>query len=139
MMFFICIFIPAIFSMVIDKRIYQSQRNICEFILVYFCYLFIITALMNTVFFITEGNICFYSIKTFTYGFFTKYMWTSLIISILIPYVIKCFRQVISIDIEIRKKKQVMSKEKIVVKEVSQNEKKKIKKNKSKKSTQNNH
>lgn len=119
MMYFICIFLPAIFSMVIDQKIYNNRRNVRDFILAYCCYLFLICMLVNTVFLIIENGSFVYSMKLFTYSFCAKYMWISFIISIILPYIIKCFRQAISINVEVRKREK---EEKTIEKEVRKDE-----------------
>ena len=118
-MLFICIFIPAIFSSIVDEKINHTKKSNRDFILTYFCYLFIITMLMNTSLFLMEGDVIFYTTKNFTYEFYTKYTWLSLVISIISPYILKCFKQAISINVEVKERK------KNEVKEVKKNEGKK--------------
>ena len=66
-------------------------------------YLFIITLFMNTIFCFIESDVWFYNNEIFTYHFCTKYMWISFIISIILPYISKCFRGAFSINVEIKK------------------------------------
>ena len=121
-MYLICIFLPAIISMVIDQKIYSNKRSLRDFVLVYCCYLFIICMLVNTIFLFIEDANFVYSTKLFTYSFCAKYMWISFIIAIILPYIIKCFKEAISINIEVREKKK---EEKTIEKEVRENESKK--------------
>lgn len=127
MMFFICMFLPAIISVIVDEKITHTKKNVRDLVLMYGAYLFIITLLMNTIFFFTESDVWFYNTETFTYLFCTKYMWISLVISIILPYINKCFRQAISINVEVKKVNKEEKKE-VAVKEVK-NEKNKKQKN----------
>ena len=127
MMFFICMFLPAIISVIVDEKITHTKKNVRDLVLMYVAYLFIITLLMNTIFFFTESDVWFYNTETFTYLFCTKYMWISLVISIILPYINKCFRQAISINVEVKKVNKEEKKE-VAVKEVK-NEKNKKQKN----------
>ena len=127
MMFFICMFLPAIISVIVDEKITHTKKNVRDLVLMYGAYLFISTLLMNTIFFFTESDVWFYNTETFTYLFCTKYMWISLVISIILPYINKCFRQAISINVEVKKVNKEEKKE-VAVKEVK-NEKNKKQKN----------
>ena len=138
-MFFICIFLPAIISVIVDEKITHTKKNVRDLVLMYGDYLFIITLLMNTIFFFTESDVWFYNTETFTYLFCTKYMWISLVISIILPYINKCFRQAISINVEVKKvNKEVVNKDKkeeqkkVAVKEVKNEKSSNTEKEKSK-------
>ena len=126
MMFFICMFLPAIISVIVDEKITHTKKNVRDLVLMYGAYLFIITLLMNTIFFFTESDVWFYNTETFTYLFCTKYMWISLVISIILPYINKCFRQAISINVEVKKVNKEEKKE-VAVKEVKNEQNKKQK------------
>ena len=102
-MFFICILLPAIISVIIDEKINHSKKTIRDLVLMYGGYLFIITLFMNTIFCFIESDVWFYNNEIFTYQFCTKYMWISFIISIILPYISKCFRGAFSINVEIKK------------------------------------
>ena len=102
-MFYICIFLPAIISVIIDEKINHSKKSIRDLVLMYGGYLFIITLFMNTFFCFIESDVWFYNNEIFTYQFCTKYMWISFIISIILPYISKCFRGAFSINVEIKK------------------------------------
>ena len=86
-MFFICILLPAIISVIIDEKINHSKKTIRDLVLMYGGYLFIITLFMNTIFCFIESDVWFYNNEIFTYQFCTKYMWISFIISIILPYI----------------------------------------------------
>ena len=101
-MFFICIFLPAIISVIIDEKINHSRKTIRDLVLMYGGYLFIITLFMNTIFCVIESDVWFYNNEIFTYQFCTKYMWISFIISIILPYISKCFRGAFSINVELK-------------------------------------
>lgn len=138
-MFFICIFLPAIISVIIDEKINHSKKSVRDLVVSYGSYLFVITMIMNTIFFFTESEVWFYSTKTFTYEFCFKYMWISFIISIILPYIVKCFRQCISINVEVKKvNKEVVNKDKkeeqkkVAVKEVKNEKSSNTEKEKSK-------
>lgn len=141
-MFFICMFLPAIISVIIDEKINHSKKSVRDLVVSYGSYLFVITMIMNTIFFFTESEVWFYSTKTFTYEFCFKYMWISFIISIILPYIVKCFRQCISINVEVKKvnkvNKEVVNKDKkeeqkkVAVKEVKNEKSSNTEKEKSK-------
>lgn len=137
MMFFICIFLPAVLSVIVDESINRRKKTIRDLVLMYGAYLFIITLIMNTIFSLIESDVWFYNIETFTYQFCTKYMWISLAISIVLPYISKCFRQAISINVKVKKneKERIKALEKeIVVKEVKNEKSSAKEKNKKQKS-----
>lgn len=102
-MFFICMFLPAVISVIIDEKINHSKKSIRDLVLMYGGYLFIITLFMNTILCFIESDVWFYNNEIFTYQFCTKYMWISFIISIILPYISKCFRGAFSINVEIKK------------------------------------
>ena len=138
-MFFICMFLPAIISVIIDEKINHSKKTIRDLVLMYGGYLFIITLFMNTIFCFIESDVWFYNNEIFTYEFCFKYMWISFIISIILPYIVKCFRQCISINVEVKKvNKEVVNKDKkeeqkkVAVKEVKNEKSSNTEKEKSK-------
>ena len=102
-MFFFFFLLPAIISVIIDEKINHSKKTIRDLVLMYGGYLFIITLFMNTIFCFIESDVWFYNNEIFTYQFCTKYMWISFIISIILPYISKCFRGAFSINVEIKK------------------------------------
>ena len=137
-MFFICIFLPAIISVIIDEKINHSRKTIRDLVLMYGGYLFIITLFMNTIFCFIESNVWFYNNEIFTYQFCTKYMWISFIISIILPYISKCFRGAFSINVEIKnleKEKIKDEKKEVEVKGVSNEKSSTREKSKKQKST----
>ena len=137
-MFFICIFLPAIISVIIDEKINHSKKTIRDLVLMYGGYLFIITLFMNTIFCVIESDVWFYNNEIFTYQFCTKYMWISFIISIILPYISKCFRGAFSINVEIKnleKEKIKDEKKEIEVKGVSNEKSSAKEKSKRKKTT----
>lgn len=137
-MFFICIFLPAIISVIIDEKINHSRKTIRDLVLMYGGYLFIITLFINTIFCFIESDVWFYNNEIFTYQFCTKYMWISFIISIILPYISKCFRGAFSINVEIKnleKEKIKDEKKEIEVKGVSNEKSSAKEKSKKQKST----
>ena len=137
-MFFICMFLPAIISVIIDEKINHSKKTIRDLVLMYGGYLFIITLFMNTIFCVIESDVWFYNNEIFTYQFCTKYMWISFIISIILPYISKCFRGAFSINVEIKnleKEKIKDEKKEIEVKGVSNEKSSAKEKSKRKKTT----
>ena len=137
-MFFICIFLPAIISVIIDEKINHSRKTIRDLVLMYGGYLFIIALFMKTIFCFIESDVWFYNNEIFTYQFCTKYMWISFIISIILPYISKCFRGAFSINVEIKnleKEKIKDEKKEIEVKGVSNEKSSAKEKSKKQKST----
>ena len=133
-MFFICIFLPAIIAIIIDEKINHSKKSTRDLLLMYGSYLFIITLFMNTIFCFIESNTWFYNSEIFTYHFCAKYMGISFIISIILPYISKCFKEAFSINDEIKKiEKEKIKDEKKEVEVKDVNNEKSSAKEKSKK------
>ena len=104
-MFLICMLMPASISILIEKRIIKKELSNSDLILKYLFYTFLITTIMNTFIYIfSSDNSLNYQNSTFTYDFCLKYMWLSLIIALVLPYILKVISANIDIDLEKRKK-----------------------------------
>lgn len=105
-MFFICMLMPASISIITEKKIEKKEKNTSELILKYLFYTFLITTIMNSLIYIfSSDKMIFYSNSTFTYDFCLKYMWISMIIAFILPYILKVISVNINIDLEIKKKR----------------------------------
>ena len=103
-MFLICMLMPASISILVEKRILKEKNDNSDLILKYLLYTFLITTIMNTFIFIfSSEKFFYYNEATFNYNFCLKYMWCSLIIAFILPYILKIISANISIDIEIRR------------------------------------
>ncbi len=123
-MFFICMLMPASISIFTDRKINGKEEKNSDLILKYLFYTFLITTIMNTFIYIfSNERFAFYSNETFTYDFCLKYMWASIIIALILPYIVKIISTNININLELKEKKR--------------NEKA-VKKNKKRKSNKNN-
>ena len=105
-MFFICMLMPASISVITEKKIEKKEKSTSELILKYLFYTFLITTIMNSLIYIfSSDKMIFYSNSTFTYDFCLKYMWISMIIAFILPYILKVISVNINIDLEIKKKR----------------------------------
>ena len=105
-MFFICMLMPASISIITEKKIEKKEKSTSELILKYLFYTFLITTIMNSILSIfSSDKMITYANSTFTYEFCLMYMWLSMIIAFILPYVLKVISANISIDLEIKKKR----------------------------------
>ena len=110
-MFFICMLMPASISIITEKKIEKKEKSTSELILKYLFYTFLITTIMNSILSIfSSDKMITYANSTFTYEFCLMYMWLSMIIAFILPYVLKVISANISIDLEIKKKRNGKSK-----------------------------
>lgn len=137
-MFFICILMPASISIITEKKIEKKEKSTSELILKYLFYTFLITTIMNSILYIfSSDKMITYANSTFTYEFCLIYMWLSMVIAFILPYILKVISANISIDLEIKKKRngKVEKKEST---EKTEKPKKSSTKKKTKKSDRNN-
>ena len=137
-MFFICMLMPASIYIIIEKKIEKKEKSTSELILKYLFYTFLITTIMNSILYIfSSDKMITYANSTFTYEFCLMYMWLSMIIAFILPYILKVISANISIDLEIKKKRngKVEKKEST---EKTEKPKKSSTKKKTKKSDRNN-
>ena len=137
-MFFICMLMPASISIITEKKIEKKEKSTSELILKYLFYTFLITTIMNSILYIfSSDKMITYANSTFTYEFCLMYMWLSMIIAFILPYILKVISANISIDLEIKKKRngKVEKKEST---EKTEKPKKSSTKKKTKKSDRNN-
>lgn len=105
-MFFICMLMPASISIITEKKIEKKEKSTSELILKYLFYTFLITTIMNSILYIfSSDKMITYANSTFTYEFCLMYMWLSMIIAFILPYILKVISANISIDLEIKKKR----------------------------------
>ena len=105
-MFFICMLMPASISIITEKKIEKKEKSTNELILKYLFYTFLITTIMNSILYIfSSDKMITYANSTFTYEFCLMYMWLSMVIAFILPYVLKVISANISIDLEIKKKR----------------------------------
>lgn len=105
-MFFICMLMPASISIITEKKIEKKEKSTSELILKYLFYTFLITTIMNSILYIfSSDKMITYANSTFTYEFCLMYMWLSMVIAFILPYILKVISANISIDLEIKKKR----------------------------------
>ena len=105
-MLFICMLMPASISVITEKKIEKKEKSTSELILKYLFYTFLITTIMNSILYIfSNDKMITYANSTFTYEFCLMYMWLSMIIAFILPYILKVISANISIDLEIKKKR----------------------------------
>ena len=107
-MFFICMLMPTSISVLIEKRIDKTNKSTSYLILKYLLYTFLITTIMNTfVYIFSSEKMYHYADYTFSYDFCLKYMWLSLIVALILPYILKVVSTNIDIKLELKEKKDV--------------------------------
>ena len=105
-MFFICMLMPASISIITEKKIEKKEKSTSELILKYLFYTFLITTIMNSILYIfSSDKMITYANSTFTYEFCLIYMWLSMVIAFILPYILKVISVNINIDLEIKKKR----------------------------------
>ena len=130
-MFFICMLMPASISLIKKKKINNGNKSISDLVIKYLFYTFLITMIMNTFIYIFSSEKMFhYAEYTFSYDFCLKYMWLSLVVAIILPYILKVISTNIDIKLELKEKKD--TKKDKAVKNVKKN--KEVKKRKTNKS-----
>ena len=107
-MFFICMLMPASISIFTERKINKKkEEKNSDLILKYLFYTFLITTIMNTFIYIfSNEKLNFYNYETFTYDFCLKYMWLSIIIALILPYIVKVISANINIELELKEKKK---------------------------------
>ncbi len=101
---FICLFLPSAVSTYIDEK--KNNNKASSLILKYLGYTFINALLMNTfIYVISSEKFYYYREATYTYDFCLKYMWLSLIIALILPYILQIIERTFDISIEIKGKK----------------------------------
>ena len=112
-MFLICMLMSASISIFTDRKINGREKNTSDLILKYLFYTFLITTIMNTfIYLFSSEKMLHYAEYTFSYDFCLKYMWLSIVVAFLLPYILKIISANISINLEISKKKRSKSNEK---------------------------
>ena len=103
---------PASISIFTDRKINGREKNTSDLILKYLFYTFLITTIMNTfIYLFSSEKMLHYAEYTFSYDFCLKYMWLSIVVAFLLPYILKIISANISINLEISKKKRSRSNE----------------------------
>ena len=98
--------LPASISILIDEKINGKEKDKIYLLLKYLFYTFLITTIMNSILYIfSNDKMITYANSTFTYEFCLMYMWLSMIIAFILPYILKVISANISIDLEIKKKR----------------------------------
>ena len=101
---FICLFLSSAISTYIDYK-NKNEKSI-YLIIKYLLYTFINALLMNTfIYVISSEKFYYYREATYTYDFCLKYMWLSLIIALILPYILQIIERTFDISIEIKGKK----------------------------------
>ncbi|HIR49548.1 MAG TPA: hypothetical protein IAB35_06170 [Candidatus Faecimonas gallistercoris] len=104
-MFFVCMLLPASFSILISEKLKKEKKSLRDLILSYFSYTFFITMIMNTlIYFISSEKSFWYRTETFTYDFCLKYMWLSFVIAIVLPYLLHIVQKAVKINIEVKER-----------------------------------
>lgn len=129
-MFFICMLLPASISILIDEKINGKDKDKINILLKYLFYTFLITIIMNSfVYLISSDKNLYYNINTFNYDFCLKYMWLSIAVAVLLPYIFKLISANFNINFEIK------NNPKIKKKDIKKSNEKSTKENKAKKRT----
>ena len=128
--FFICMLLPASISILIDEKINGKDKDKINILLKYLFYTFLITIIMNSfVYLISSDKNLYYNINTFNYDFCLKYMWLSIAVAVLLPYIFKLISANFNINFEIK------NNPKIKKKDIKKSNEKSTKENKAKKRT----
>ena len=128
--FFICMLLPASISILIDEKINGKEKDKIYLLLKYLFYTFLIITIMNSfVYLISSDKNLYYNINTFNYDFCLKYMWLSIAVAVLLPYIFKLISANFNINFEIK------NNPKIKKKDIKKSNEKSTKENKAKKRT----
>ena len=122
-MLYLCLFLPASISILISEKLRKEKRNLCELVIPYLGYTFIINLIMTIIYhFIHTGKINWYSSKLFTIDFTMQYMLISFAVAIAISSLLFIISKVVQINIDVKERKKNVKKD---TKNLSENYKRK--------------
>ena len=103
---FICLFLPSVFSLVIHKKNFLTDK-LLDNILIYFMYNFAINLIMCIFLnYFSVNNFNIFSDYLFSINFSMKYMLLSLFISIVLPLLYKCIKRSIKVNIILERRQK---------------------------------
>lgn len=122
-MLYLCLFLPASFSILVSEKLRKEKRNLSELVIPYLSYTFMIAAIMNVIIhFTSTSKTPWYDNSMFTFQFTMEYSWLSLIIAIALPCLVYIISKVVQINISVKERNENAKKD---TKNLSENYKRK--------------
>ena len=104
---FLCLFLPASISILVSEKLQKEKRSNRDLVISYLGYTFIITLIMNIIYYyINSSKISYFTEEIFTFGFSIQYMLISLGVAIASACLLFIISKVVQIDIVVKERKK---------------------------------
>ncbi len=111
---FLCLFLPASISILVSEKLQKEKRSNRDLVISYLGYTFIITLIMNIIYYyINSSKINYFTEEIFTFGFSIQYMLISLGVAIASACLLFIISKVVQIDIVVKERKRKRESKKI--------------------------
>ena len=104
---FLCLLLPASISILVSEKLQKEKRSNRDLVISYLGYTFIITLIMNIIYYyINSSKINYFTEEIFTFGFSIQYMLISLGVAIASACLLFIISKVVQIDIVVKERKR---------------------------------
>ena len=104
---FLCLLLPASISILVSEKLQKEKRSNRDLVISYLGYTFIITLIMNIIYYyINSSKISYFTEEIFTFGFSIQYMLISLGVAIASACLLFIISKVVQIDIVVKERKR---------------------------------
>ena len=111
---FLCLLLPASISILVSEKLQKEKRSNRDLLISYLGYTFIITLIMNIIYYyINSSKINYFTEEIFTFGFSIQYMLISLGVAIASACLLFIISKVVQIDIVVKERKRKRESKKI--------------------------
>lgn len=111
---FLCLLLPASISILVSEKLQKEKRSNRDLVISYLGYTFIITLIMNIIYYyINSSKISYFTEEIFTFGFSIQYMLISLGVAIASACLLFIISKVVQIDIVVKERKRKRESKKI--------------------------
>lgn len=111
---FLCLLLPASISILVSEKLQKEKRSNRDLVISYLGYTFIITLIMNIIYYyINSSKINYFTEEIFTFGFSIQYMLISLGVAIASACLLFIISKVVQIDIVVKERKRKRESKKI--------------------------
>lgn len=111
---FLCLLLPASISILVSEKLQKEKRSNRDLVISYLGYTFIITLIMNIIYYyINSSKINYFTEEIFTFGFSIQYMLISLGVAIASACLLFIISKVVQIDIVVKERKRKRGSKKI--------------------------
>lgn len=110
----LCLLLPASISILVSEKLQKEKRSNRDLVISYLGYTFIITLIMNIIYYyINSSKINYFTEEIFTFGFSIQYMLISLGVAIASACLLFIISKVVQIDIVVKERKRKRGSKKI--------------------------